>query len=95
MPTNTTPEQLRRRAGQLRDLAARIKKVPTADLVVLAGTETWMGPSAQLCADEVRRLDTALQQDRTDLLSTAKAFERQADELQAAAALPAPPKGVS
>lgn len=83
MPSSPEPEALRRRAAVLRALARRIGSLRVLDLHRAAGPDTWVGPSAQHCLDELiaqraRLLDAA---DR--LRVTAARFERAAADLEA------------
>ena len=80
---NTDGTVLRRRAVELRRVAIRLDQVRLDDVLSLAGSDTWLGPTADACrhclvnaADMVGRVTATLQADAVWL-------ERRADELDA------------
>ncbi len=83
MPS-TDAAVLRDRARRLRCLAALVHRRLLTELCRAAGDDTWRGPVAEGCRDDLvtaqRRLDRA----GDDLLRRAAALERTADELDAA-----------
>lgn len=91
---STTPQaiRLRQRAATLRALARRIESLTVLDLHREAGPDTWVGPSPHTCAETLRAHRGRLLAAVDDLRATSSRFERQADELDAAA-LAAPPSG--
>jgi hypothetical protein len=89
MPTDHEAARLRRRAAELRRLAAHLDDTPFDDLARWAGPDTWVSPRAadlraQLAVDRAR-LGGAID----DLLLHARWLERQADAVEAAAAVAA------
>jgi hypothetical protein len=78
---------LRRRAQTLRALASTVQHLRVLTLHLAAGPDTWIGPSAQRCADELRTTRGALLTCADELVSAARWLERQADELDAYAAV--------
>lgn len=54
MPSNSDATVLRNRAVGLRSLARALERSSLHDLVGWVGADTWMGPSPQRCADDVR-----------------------------------------
>jgi hypothetical protein len=79
-------EEYRRRAGELRRLAAQLEESPVLRLHDGAGTETWSSPGADACrtilADDQARLLHAA----AELHEQAWWYEYQADALDAIAA---------
>jgi hypothetical protein len=86
VPATPDADQLRRRAVDLRRLAARLdgSLVPT---VVHAGDgTTWRGPTASAFQDESLRARTAWRDAIDALVVAARALERLADEARASGA---------
>lgn len=86
MPTEQDAADLRRRAAELRRLAAHLAATPIDELMSWAGPDTWVSPRAaelreQLVTDR-RRLHDAVD----DLRGHAAWLDRQADAAEAAAA---------
>jgi hypothetical protein len=73
---------LRDRARHLRTIANMIACSPAVSISRLAGPETWVGPTAQACFDELVALGGKLEAQRQLLCDTARSFDRQADDLQ-------------
>jgi hypothetical protein len=86
MSTDPTAAQYRRRALELRRLAAELEESPVLRLHDGAGTETWASPGADACrtmlADDQARLLHAA----AELHEQAWWYEQQADALDAIAA---------
>lgn len=84
---STTPQaiRLRQRAATLRTLARRIESLTVLDLHRVAGADTWVGPSPCTRAEMLRAHRGRLLAAADDLWATASRFEREADELDAAA----------
>ena len=81
--------ELRRRAAELRRLAEHVAATPLWEVARRAGPDTWISPRAeelrlQLDADRRRLVEAA-----DDLRRHARYLERQAEALEAVAALPA------
>jgi len=90
MPTAVAANRLRTRAVALRALADRLRRLDVLTLHLHAGTDTWVGPSPQRCADALRAHRLALLR-RAELLdATARRMQRRADELESLAAAPGP-----
>lgn len=70
MPPTAAADQLRRRAETLHGTAAALQQLTALGLHLLAGPETWVGPSPQSCLLEAE----------------ARRFRRVADEIDAQAA---------
>ncbi len=87
-----SPDTLRRRAGELRSLARSIDAVSFGSLLPLADRDTFVGPTAEVCRDELAASAAALRRSVDDLRAGAGALDRRADEREAAAraALAAP-----
>lgn len=88
MPPSTA-ELLRQRALALRGFAARLQRLQLMTLHLTAGPDTWVGPSPQQCADDLRRRRTILLDEAEQLISHARRLERIAAELDAQTAAPA------
>ena len=76
----------RRRAAHLRSLAAQLGSTPSLSLHLHAGVDTWFGPRADACLDDLACAQRAVHHAVDDLRTQAVAFDRHADELAAAAA---------
>jgi hypothetical protein len=84
MPTPPdTPELLRERARGLRALSRQIGSLRAASLTTLSGTDTWMGPSPDRCAADLRLLCIELAGGADRLLGAARRLERRATDLTA------------
>lgn len=77
----------RRRAAHLRSLATQLGTTPSLSLHLHAGVDTWYGPRAEACANDLALAQQAVRHAVDDLRTQAFAFDRRADELEAAAAL--------
>ena len=89
MPT-TPADRLRARALVLRTFARRVQQLEALTLYVRAGTDTWMGPSPQVCDDALRQARTGVLAQADQLIVTAQRFERRATELSVVAATQGP-----
>ncbi len=85
MPTTPQATRLRQRAATLRALARRIESLSVLELHRKAGADTWVGPSPYVCAEMLRAHRERLLAAADDLWATASRFEREADEIDAAA----------
>lgn len=83
-------QQLRSRARELRRLARRLADSEATQLHQRAGADTWVGPTAQRCLDELYAVRRHLLQAHDDLVTAATGLDRKADQL--AAAHPSPPR---
>lgn len=86
MPTDDA-DLLRTRARTLRHLAALVQQRVLLDLCRRAGDDTWQGPTADRCRDDLRRSLQRLDTDGDELLRQATVLERRADDLELQAAL--------
>jgi len=86
MPNDQDAAELRRRAGELRRLAAHLDATPLPALIDQAGPDTWVSPRADQLRAELgvdrRRLAEAVD----DLLAHARHLERRAEVAEVAAA---------
>lgn len=87
MSTDPLADEYRRRARDLRRVAVRLDAVDLAGLEAWAGPDTWVSPAAGDCrgalARDRQRLDHAVD----ELGERARRLEREADGLDAAAAV--------
>lgn len=81
MSTAAEVEQLRARAGALRLVARRIGAGRAITAHRLAGPETWVGPLAQSCLDELVAIRRELESGARLLDDAARRLDRHADEL--------------
>jgi hypothetical protein len=81
--------ELRRRAGDLRRLAAHLDTTPLREVIGRAGPDTWTSPRAEQLRAQLdldrRRLTAATD----DLRRHARYLERQAEAIEAAAVVTA------
>ena len=82
MSTATQVEQLRARARQVRSLSSAISTSRALTVYRLAGPETWVGPTAQACFDDLLTVRRKLQGQLQSLGEIARGLDRQADELE-------------
>ncbi len=75
----------RRRAAGLRILAYRLAHAPSMTLHLHATVDTWHGPCAQRCHDELNAARHGIHGAVDELGDRAWRFDRIADELEAAA----------
>jgi hypothetical protein len=81
---------LRDRAAALRELAAWLRGLRALELVRLAGSDTWLGPSPEQCRTDLLTMRRDLQGRADDLTVDAYRLEQRADELDRAAASTGP-----
>jgi hypothetical protein len=81
------PHTLRCRAAELRRLAASIERVHFGTVLPLAGTDTWLGPSAEACRHDLAASAEALHR----AVGTLRRDASWLDERAAAGALAAAP----
>jgi hypothetical protein len=86
MSPQSTSTALRHRAAALRSLASAIEATPAMSLERFAGDDTWRGPRPLLCHNILVANLAQLHAAADDLLSHAWRLERQARELDMAAA---------
>ena len=75
----------RQRAAHLRTLASQLADTPSMSLHLHAGVDTWYGPRPDACAADLALAQQAARDAIDDLHTQAFAFDRLADELDAAA----------
>jgi hypothetical protein len=75
----------RRRATQLRTLAARLENTPSMSLHLHAGVDTWRGPRPDACVTDLAVAQRAVRDAADELQVRAFAFDRLADDLETAA----------
>lgn len=80
-------ELLRTRARTLRRLAALVQQRVLLDLCRRAGDDTWRGPLADHCRDDLRSALRRLDAEGDELLRQAQVLERRAEELDMVASL--------
>ncbi len=80
--------QYRRRARSLRTLAGSLEALPLMQLESMAGAGTWRGPRPRDLTDRLRVYQHRLHGDAETLRSRAWWLEREAAELERAAAIP-------
>jgi hypothetical protein len=86
MPTSPAADRLRQRAIVLATLARAVQRCDALTVHLDAGGDTWVGPSPQACADDLRVRRGQLLQQADALLAESRRFVRTADELDARAA---------
>ena len=77
----------RRRADRLRALAVDLERSPMLRLDLVAGVDTWRGPTADASVADLRRLQHRVHVEIERIRSAAWWFERHADELERQAQL--------
>ena len=92
MPTSAAASRLRQRAIALASVAQQLKRLYALDLYRFAGPDTWVGPSPQACADDLRQRRTAILQQSDALHVESRRLLRSADELDALATALAVPR---
>ena len=75
----------RRRAAHLRTLAHQMQTTPSMSLQTHSTVDTWHGPCAQRCNDELARAQRAVHAATDELAVRAWRVDRTADDLEAAA----------
>jgi len=76
-------DTLRLRAIELRNFAARLDRSGAHQLAMLAGPDTWIGPTPQRCHDDMERLRRTVAIGADDLRAIAAHLEVVAAELDA------------
>lgn len=79
--------ELRRRAGHLRELAERIEGLPVMRLDRWADVDTWRGPRPMLCTSTLATNQHQLHAAAEELRWRAHRFQLQAEQLDAMARL--------
>jgi hypothetical protein len=87
MPTSPAADRLRHRAVILATLARALQRCSAISVHLAAGSDTWVGPSPQACADDLRARRALLLQQADALLADSRRFVRTADDLDAHAAI--------
>ena len=82
MSTTVQIQQLRNTARQLRSLSRSIGRSRALTVHALAGPDTWIGPTAQSCYDQLLAVRRQLVTNQEALLDTASRIERRANELE-------------
>lgn len=80
-------EELRRRAIELRRVAAQVDAVGLDEVIHWAGPDTWRGPGADACRAALERDRQRLLHAADELRSEAWRLDRQADTAEALAAM--------
>ena len=83
MATTQHATRLRARAEDLRRLARTLENTPLTTAHTVAGDDTWVGPTAQACATDLRRLARQLLLRCDELRAAARRLERAADAIAA------------
>jgi hypothetical protein len=92
MSTITQVEQLRATARHLRSMSSLIGSSGALTVYSLAGPDTWVGPTAQACHEELLALRHRSLTNQQTLTDSALRLERRADSL---ALQPSPVGGAS
>jgi len=87
MSTTVQIQQLRNTAHHLRLLSRAINRSRALTVHALAGPDTWIGPTAQSCYDQLLTVRRQLLNGQQTLIDTAGQIERRADELEQRPAL--------
>jgi hypothetical protein len=82
MSTTVQIQQLRNSAHLLRLLSRSIGRSRALSVHALAGPDTWIGPTAQSCYDQLLRMRQQLAIYQLSLADTAGRLDRRADELE-------------
>ncbi|HZX55216.1 MAG TPA: hypothetical protein VFE86_11075 [Ilumatobacteraceae bacterium] len=82
MSTTVQIQQLRNSAHLLRSLSTSIGRSRAITVHALAGPDTWIGPTAQSCYDELLAVRRLLLTNQESLVDTANRIERRANELE-------------
>ncbi len=77
------PNQLRHRAEMLRRLAIRLDSIQAADLLAIAGVDTWDSPRAELCRELLRNNLAQINDAGRQLRDGARALEERAAAAEA------------
>ena len=99
MPSTEQASRLRARAEDLRRFARTLENARLTDAYTTAGDDTWVGPTAQACANDLRRLARQLLLRCDELRVAARRLDRAADAITSEiiaerAMTPAAPAGV-
>jgi hypothetical protein len=82
MSTMVQIQQLRNSAHLLRSLSRSIGTSRALSLHALAGPDTWIGPTAQSCYEQLLAMRRQLTTNQLSLADTAGRLDRRADELE-------------
>lgn len=85
--TAASAEALRARGRSIRRTAALLERIDITVLINRAGGDTWLGPTADQCLDDLACARRLLLHAGNDLRSAAQQLERQADAAAHAAAV--------
>ena len=88
MSSTPTAAHLRAIAASLRRLAAVMETVPLASTRSLAMADTWLGPAGEACHDALSHHERMIAWHVEQLAASARRLDRQADQLDAIAAVP-------
>jgi len=91
MSTTVEIQQLRNSAHLLRSLSKSIGRSRALTVHSLAGPDTWIGPTAQSCYEQLLAMRRQLATNQLSLVDTAGRLDRRGDELEQLPVL----KGVS
>jgi len=83
MSTTVQIQQLRNSAHLLRSLSMSIGRSRAITVHALAGPDTWIGPTAQACHEQLLAVRRQLLTNQETLIDTANRIERRANELEA------------
>jgi hypothetical protein len=81
--TTQQATRLRARAEDLRRFASTLEHARMTNAHAVAGDDTWVGPTAQACADDLRRLARQLLLRCDELRTAARRLDRAADAIAA------------
>jgi hypothetical protein len=81
--TTEQATRLRARADDLRRFARTLETARMTTAHTVAGDDTWVGPTAQACANDLRRLARQLLVRCDELRAAARRLERAADAITA------------
>jgi hypothetical protein len=78
-------DQLRARARALRQLAGRVPVTEVGDALARADEDTWRGPLATACRDDLAAIRRSLDDAMVELRAAASWLDRRATEIEQAA----------
>lgn len=79
-PPSATGNLLRERAFDLRRTASALGRTTAISLYQRSDIDTWIGPTARACYDDLRNMRTSLLQATDDLRAVAIRLELRADQ---------------